>query len=339
MRTIGIKKTDDEIQEIAKNNGYVLIDDYYDKDRRRLIIQDCDGYKYDSILYNVQHNNLGKFDKSNPYTLENISNWLKLNNKTFKLNKNNSYTGSKGYLSFHCFICKDDFSMVWAHIITGHGCGVCAGTQVGKHHSLFQLRPDLMEEWDWKLNKASPKELTINSAQKVHWICKECGHRWYTKVFYRTYSGQGCSVCSHKSRGKLIRTSKEEILKIAKNAKLKVINIDDFEGDKKRIEVKCLVCQTNFMCAFGDIKQGHGCPECNRLSLPKRFRLSTEKLLAVAKRLNLRILSPEDYVNQETILDVQCLKCKNYFKSFYRQMYEKRNCPYCVSPMSRGKKK
>lgn len=47
---------------------------------------------------------------------------------------------------------------------------------IDKRGSLYDNRPDLIEEWNYEKNyPLTPKDVTIGSKKKVWWICKN-GH-------------------------------------------------------------------------------------------------------------------------------------------------------------------
>lgn len=193
-------KTDGEIEKLINYLGYSLLDCYLDRKWRRVVIKDSVGYKY-----NVALNALEKKSRpnivyaSNPYTLENICLWLKLNNKTFGLTPDNIYINSYSFkLSFICFVCKEVFNATWNNVQRGNGCGICKGKQVSKTTSLLFLRPDLVEEWSSK-NLFGSESVTQGSDKVVLWKCKKCGREWCASISNRS-QGSGCPRC-RKSRG------------------------------------------------------------------------------------------------------------------------------------------
>lgn len=195
---MGRKRTENEIKEIVENLGYIYIRDYcVDKKPRKVIIQDKHGYKYDVQLPNVlRGGGINFVDKGNPFSLENISLWLKLNNNQFKLLENNEYINSHSKLYFYCNICKDYPKMSWSDVLQRKGCGVCHGLQTGQNHNLEFQKPDIAKEWHPTLNgKLTPKDFTRASNQKVWWLCSN-GHSYFSKILHRTISLSGCKECS-----------------------------------------------------------------------------------------------------------------------------------------------
>ena len=70
-----------------------------------------------------------------------------------------------------------------------------------KNGSLFEKKPDLVEEWNnLKNTDILPEDVSCGSGKLVWWKCSKCGNEWQAKVFNRVY-GTGCPKC-YKRRGK-----------------------------------------------------------------------------------------------------------------------------------------
>lgn len=71
-------------------------------------------------------------------------------------------------------------------------------------NSLVDLRPDLVEEWNYNRNgNLKPEMFGINSNDKVWWKCKTCGHEWQTTVIHRGGKrNSGCPECAKTKKGK-----------------------------------------------------------------------------------------------------------------------------------------
>ena len=84
--------------------------------------------------------------------------------------------------------------------IGGNGCRYCANRAVLEgFNDLATKAPELVEEWDYELNGDDrPENIVYTSTHKVHWVCKECGHKWKAKVYERSLHGKGCKKCGNK---------------------------------------------------------------------------------------------------------------------------------------------
>jgi len=214
-------RTKEEIIGIVETLGYEYLNDYMDEKRRRVIIQDKVGYKYDVDLHGFIKGYIPEFvSKSNPYSLENIVLWLLLNRRELELCKNNIYDGKDKKLEFFHNIqeCQEHFKSSWNNIYRGQGCGVCHGLQVGKYNSFAYLRSDLANEWHPD-NEINPKNVTEFSTKSVYWVCSKCGYgknkEWIATIKNRS-NGTGCPKCSDSKGEKRILFWIENNIKILK---------------------------------------------------------------------------------------------------------------------------
>jgi len=200
------KMTFDEIKSIVEKRGFILLREYSEKitirNRRKIEIQDKIGYKYsvnlDNFIGERKTKGARPIEGKNPYNLENIALWLKVNKKKFLFTENTKYIDCHSKLELYCEKCCDIFYIKWNDLQTGYGCGVCAGQQVGNNHSLKKLRPDIAKSLDPD-NHIDGNELTVGSNKKVSWICN-FNHKYKTTVYARTKRNEGCPIC-YKSKG------------------------------------------------------------------------------------------------------------------------------------------
>ena len=192
------RKKKENIYDLINNFGYKILKEFKEDNCSYMTIENKDGYRATNKTKNILNGN-GKFyivDNNNPNSLYNISLYLKLNNKSFYLCEGNEYVNATiPNLKFHCYICDEDFYSRWRAIMSGHGCGVCHGKQVGIKTSLQYLRPDIACELS-KDNIFTALDVTINSHKNTIWICKSCENIWNDTIANRTRKGYGCSRCS-----------------------------------------------------------------------------------------------------------------------------------------------
>lgn len=67
-----------------------------------------------------------------------------------------------------------------------------------KENSIANLRPDLLEEWDYEQNNGlNPEFVSVGSNKVVHWKCKKNDHTWKAMINNRN-NGTDCPYCSNK---------------------------------------------------------------------------------------------------------------------------------------------
>ena len=267
---MGKKRTTQEIEEIVIELGYVLLDISADESgKRRVLIRDEDGYKYNILLGNLMGLDIipSIVDPRRPdISLENISLWLQREEKTFELCDNNEYNGNKEPLWFHCFICGENFDTNWAMIYSrGDGCSYCSNNRVSDKNRLSVVRSDISSEWDYKLNADTPEDVSYASDKIRWWICS-AGHPSYPSPIKDRTRGRGCSYCARKrisNDNRLSYLYKE--ISSEWNHELNSDTPDDVSYGSN--EGRWWICPNGHESYFAKIgsrtNMGSGCPVCS----------------------------------------------------------------------------
>ena len=126
------------------------------------------------------------------------------------------------------------------------------------------------------------------------------------------------------SKGRNIGYTNEEFLKIVKE-KLDYIEVlDEYKGTKEKVRYKCLKCGYINSKRAGNLIAGHGCPICTHAGkIPHEEFVKRIKL----KNPTIKILS--EYYNSETLIECECLICKNKWKTMARNLLRGHGCPEC----------
>lgn len=192
-----------EVQQEFFNKDLIPLFVEYSNSKEKLLAQTKEGYL---VVVTLNKLKLGRtpriFDKSNPYTIQNIKLWCELNNRKFKL-LSEEYNGAFIYLKWKCLKedCGEIFEMSWNNIFSNkNNCSYCAGKQVGLSNCLATKNPELSAEWHPTLNgDLTPYDVTCNSHKNIWWKCNECGCEWEAFVYSRN-NGNCCPECN-KSKG------------------------------------------------------------------------------------------------------------------------------------------
>ena len=203
--------------------GFIVITNKYQSMKQKLIIADSEGYYYfinvsQFLLFQTPR----KVHKTNPYSIQNINHWIKLNNKSFKL-LSDTYEGNDKLLNWKCLKCEEEFENSWNHISSqDQGCPYCTGQKVCLSNCLATNHPNLIEEWHSILNgDVTPYDVTCGSGKQIWWKCKECNYEWEAAIFERS-NGNGCPECN-KSKGE------KKIDEVLINKKFVKISYEEFE--------------------------------------------------------------------------------------------------------------
>lgn len=108
-----------QVKNFCKEYGYKLLEDTY-INANDFCIQDKVGYKYKTRYYNIKNskNKFNKFSYLNPFTIENMLLYIKLNNLPIKLvdKTKRQINVRKDYLDIYCIECGKIFKATWSQI-------------------------------------------------------------------------------------------------------------------------------------------------------------------------------------------------------------------------------
>lgn len=126
------------------------------------------------------------------------------------------------YIKFHHNPSKEQLKVInsWSSADIDRDEGVIGSykkRQKTVKKSMAELRPDLLEEWDYTKNgDLSPYSLPYGTSKKVWWICKTCQNSWEAQVRHRVKRfldgkviyGTGCPKCALKKIGENSRKTR-----------------------------------------------------------------------------------------------------------------------------------
>lgn len=155
----------------------------------------------------------------------------------------------------------------------GHGCPECArkliseknrkrSVQIGINDLKSQF-PEIAKEWDYDKNSLLPEEVSINSAQKFWWKCKN-GHEWQTQVSVRT-RGNNCPYCAGLrilTGYNDLATLRPDLLKEWDYEKNEIVPERIGTGSEKKVWWKCNNGHS-YLSSIGARNSGTGCPFCS----------------------------------------------------------------------------
>lgn len=156
--------------------------------------------------------------------------------------------------------------------------------------------------------------------------CKIDGYEWYA-LPSNILRGHGCPKCY----GNISYTQEEYIAKVYKiNPNIQVLG----RYIKNNISIlhKCLIDNYEWMAKPNNILNGTGCPKC-----AGTIKKSQEEYISQVNKVNRMIKVLGEYVNQNTKISHQCLKCNHIWEATPSNILSGRGCPVCHE--SKGEKK
>jgi len=257
----------EKVKKYVEDKGYNLLSERYIKNSQKLTMSDNDGYLYYIGIATFQNCIPEKFHKTNPYTIQNIQLWCKLNNKSFEL-VSDKYEGNSKHLKWKCLNenCGEIFKASWGNISQNKGCSYCGGLKVGLSNCLATKNPELSKEWHPTLNGGlTPYDVVCSTHKEVWWQCsKNQKHIWFTNINNRN-KGRKCPYCSG------YYASEEYNLLVCNPELCKEWNYE--KNDKKPEEYLPVGGQKvwwkcekghEWMATIYSRKNGSGCSKCNQ---------------------------------------------------------------------------
>jgi len=263
-----------EFNKILRKLEYEYISEGYKGNVHYIILKDYFGYFYKTVLGRLTKNILpDKFNKTNPYTIQNIKLWCKLNDKPFEL-LSEEYEGNNKKLKWKCLKdgCKEEFEITWGAISQGQSCPYCCNPakQVGLSNCLATKRPDIASEWHPTLNnELTPYDVTYGSSKKVWWKCsKNPKHEWQSTISNRSNLNNGCPYCDGKypSEDYNLLICNPKLCEEWNYEKNKKKPEEYTPGSSQKVWWKCKECGYEWKAVIGSRHNGWkiGCPECNK---------------------------------------------------------------------------
>lgn len=266
--------TYEEAKEIIENLGYKLISKEYINSKQKLILKDKDGYYYSLRLKFLKYYQFVKFDKSNPFTIQNIQVWLilnkyKFNNSNLKI-LNTKYTNNKQKLTI-----VDEFGYLYYVSLNN----LTSNFSLCKFEKRNIYTIHNIKLW-CKLNN-KPFELISNVYKgndiKLKWKCFKDGCKEiFIASWDNIFQNKGCPFCAGRQVGisNCLATKNPELANEwhpTKNGNLTPYNVTC--GCNKTVWWKCKDGhEWDAIIADRNRSNGSGCPECSKSKGEKRCK-------------------------------------------------------------------
>lgn len=195
------KWTLEKVKNYCNELGYEVLDDIYINVSTKLTLKDKEGYLYSISLNNLTNGkNPNKFSLYNPYTMDNIKLYIKLNRPDCEL-ISTEYKNCDEKLQFKCNKCGNNFELCWDRFYSKNcGCLYCS-TPPKKIELGINTIWDT-DRWmcDLGVSEEDAKKYSHSSAKKVIVICPDCKkkklmplHKIYTRKTISCSCGDGIS--------------------------------------------------------------------------------------------------------------------------------------------------
>jgi hypothetical protein len=243
---IGINKVTDNT--ISKGSKGVYIDN--------------EGYLYSLSTENIKvmmrrKSTPAKFFRENPYTIDNIKLFIKLNSNNIDL-ISNTIVNAKDTLEFSC-LNHGSFSKSWNEIKSGHYCPKCGINQgaFSRRNNIEDIRNSFFER-----NYILTSTEYTNNEELLDYSCLKHENEGLQKISWGNFiANKGCNYCGRENM--ILKQSKthgqfvSELNIIHKN-RYRVEN--EYINSKMKVCIYCVDCKSSFSSKSSHLLDGHmGC--------------------------------------------------------------------------------
>lgn len=225
---------------------------------KNIIAIDQNSYKYKLNLSNLKtRHKLPHLFRRNPFVIENIKNYLKINNTGLEL-LSEDYIDCKHKLKFICSKHKDKGIQYRSldDVINGkHYCKYCSIEKRGK---LFHVSAEIVQKRCEALGLNYINKYIKNQETWVKFTCNKHLSKGIQEIawYHLKTCSVGCAYCTgrYKSTADFIK----ELNDINPNIEV----IGDYNGSEFPIKCKCKLCGHIWSPISRSLKNNEGCPNC-----------------------------------------------------------------------------
>lgn len=244
-----------DLQNILFKFDLILIEYLNSKN---IFVEDSSGYKYRINMCNIKKNNkLPHLFRGNPYAIDNIKNYLRINNIGLIL-LSDAYIDCKHKLEFICEYHRDKGAQYKTLDEIVNICQYCKHCGVEKRIEPRRVPIDIIKSRCDELNLIyvdkyiKDQETWIVFRCRAHFDKGDQHISWY----HLKACAVGCAFCT--GRYKTTQDFINEMQYINPNIEI----VGEYTGSENPIGCKCKICQYEWTPIGRSLKYGHGCPAC-----------------------------------------------------------------------------
>ena len=320
--------TQNDVERIFKTQGLILKDKYINFNTPLFCIDEY-GYKYLKRLGDVIKGK-GNFPihSRNPYNIDNIDLYIKLNNINAK-RLSNSYVDSKTNMMWEC-ACGKIFYTSWNQFQGGkHSCNFCS-----KSHRFDGYRDyykEILEECNKRNYELITKDIN-RSTDYFEYICRKHRQQGIQKSTYDIMINcrKGCRYCGIESRSEKHRISEEELRGLAESKGYIYAGYDYDNDSTKSHKVNIhIICPKHIdkgiqRVKYDNLKRNSG--NCKYCVGRERTKEDLQKELDCMGSA-ITIL---EYIDYSSPILVQCNYCGHIWETKGVNLTQGHRCPNCV---------
>lgn len=218
------------------------------------------------------------------------------------------YKGRSHKILTKCLVDGYEWEPYANNLIKGSGCPKCNGGVPYTFDEFIEKLKNCNDKFDYF--KIEPSEY-INRKSKFNCKCKLDGNEWVTTA-NSLLKNHGCPLCFSRgiifTKNHTLETHAERFLKNIniKSPNIKILDINQYYSNNRNIDCECMVCKNVWTTKVEHLNNGHGCPECGKISRGLKRRLDYDFIKSEIENNGFILLSKE-YNNCHEKLEVECV--------------------------------
>jgi hypothetical protein len=245
---------------------------------------DNEGFKYSlsqqNICTTIRRNGiLARYFQHNPYTFDNINNYLKQNNiQLILITKEPKSATCK--LEWKCTIHSEIFERCWNSVKNGSlFCKECEieDCRQRRCNTIEYVKNKAFEDFNIKIIS----DIYVNNEELLDFICNKhknegIQHKSWGNILTKSHP---CLFCSKEKWLDKVMKSHDEFIKQVKEVHGdKYIVLSEYQGANKHVQVYCTKCKSVFSIKASHLTSGHGCGICTKSKGEEHVKLTLDKL-------------------------------------------------------------
>lgn len=318
--------TEEEVKEELLKHGYNLISQY--NNFNDIYVFEDDKYKYQTRISGIIRDNSSPppFSKNNPYVIQNIKNYININNIQSLL-LSDKYEGNCSPLLFQCN-CENKtiFKRSWADFLQGHN--VCTSCSI-KRSDKYNMK----HEWENIVKYFNEKQLELIStniqknSDRIKFICPKHRQKGEQSATWNQLKSKhtGCKYCACEYIGKLKRVPEDVIKELTTSKGFEYVSVE-YNNSKATINYKCKIHSDKGIhkMSYMNMKKSSGkCPYCTH-------RNTNEEILQErVNEINKNIKIVGKYSKSNKKIECLCTIHDSMFRITPNQLINGHGCPIC----------
>ena len=247
----------EEVYQEFESHGYTLLEKQFKNMSTKMTSRDKDGYLYCSKLVTLRKGSkFDKFNKGNPYTIENMRLFLKLNNKNSSL-VSDRYAGNKSKYIFLCK-CGKNYDALFSSVFNGEtdSCNICS-----IQRSTEKSRYDYQYIYNEFKNSGLELLESEYKGNSVKMKCVDSEGYLYRTTYANIRSG---ATPSRFGNGNIYTINNiQNLLNI--NQTNTTVLTKEYNGNAGELHLKCGICNGEFKTMFSTVlsKKKYCCNKCS----------------------------------------------------------------------------